>query len=147
MRARLRTLAVLLLMSVCLIGDVAITREAQAKGQNRWQVVESRRYNQRLARWRMLSHRRQIANRRLRQRRNAMFLNQRRRRSAYWRRNHPRAWSTWARRHRRGRINWRATHPRAWSIWARRHRNRGRGRNWTPGIPRGRARGWHRHRD
>ncbi|HEX8650948.1 MAG TPA: hypothetical protein VF708_08895 [Pyrinomonadaceae bacterium] len=147
MKARLRTLAVLLIMSVCLVGDFVITRQVQANELSSSQVVGRRPYRQRLARWRMLSHRRRAAARRLRQRRRITILTQRRRRSFYWRRNHPRAWSIWARRHRRGRINWRETHPRAWSIWARRHRNRGRGRNLTPGIPRGRARGWHRNRD
>lgn len=145
MKARLRTLTVLLLMGMCLMGDFVFTRQVQASELSSSQVTGRRPYRQRLVRWRMLAHRRQVGAQRLRQRQSFMILNQRRRRSAWWRRHHPRAWSIWARRHHRRRYNWRTTHPRAWSIWARRHRRRGR--NWTPGIPRGRALGWKRRHD
>jgi hypothetical protein len=141
MKARLRTLVVLLIMGVCLIGDVAINAQAQTYRPGQYRTARRREYRHRLALARQRSHRRQRASRMLRQRHRITLLNRRHRRSLYNRRRHPRAWAIWARRNRAGRrANWRTTHPRAWSIWARRNRRHGRGRNWTPGIPRGRRR-------
>ena len=125
MKARLRTLAVLLIMGVCLMGDFVITRQVQASGLSSSQTLRQRTYRRRLARWRMISYRRHARANMLRRRQRLILINRRRRMSLYNRRHYP----------------------RAWSIWARRHRRRGRGRNWTPGIPRGRARGWHRKHD
>lgn len=137
MKARLRTLVVLFVMSVCLMGDFVVPAQAQTYWPGQYQTARRRAYRQRLAA-RQLAHRRQTAFRIRRQRQRMTILNRQRRRSLYNRRNHPRAWSVWARRHRRGRVvNWRNTDQREWS-WARRNRRHGRGRNWTPGIPRGR---------
>lgn len=145
MKARLRTLVVLLIMSVCLMGDVVIPAQAQTYWPGQYQTARRRAYRQRLAA-RRLAHRRQTTSRRLRQRQRMTIFNQQRRRSLYNRRRHPRAWAVWARRHRRGRVvNWRNTDQRERSDWARRHRRNGRGRNWTPGIPRGRR--WGRDND
>jgi hypothetical protein len=159
MKARLRTLAILFIMSICLMGDLVVPTQAQSYWPGQYQSARAWAYRYQIGLDRRRARRRQTI-RILRHRRRSTVLNRRRNRAAYrWSVRRRRAMYNWSVRRRRAAYNrsvrrrramynWsvrrrRAIYRRQQSNWSR--RRNWRARNWTPGVPRGRARGYWRN--